>query len=60
MQNQGFDGFDTDDTWTRGCPTTESGIRKYEAFHREFQAQKDQQTKTQQQKEQEIQTVAKY
>ena len=60
VRTEGIDGDNSNDTWTQERPTTESGIRKYEAFWRAFQARKDQQTKQLQQKEKEIQTVTKY
>ena len=58
---QGFDGYTSDDSWTRYRPSTESGIIKYKAFKRAVQARKAQQVQEkQQQKEEAIQTVAKY
>lgn len=54
---QEFNGYNSDDSWTRYQPNTESQVNKYEAFRRSFQAYKDQQRKQQQQKEQEIQSV---
>ena len=45
-----FDGYNSDDSWTLEHPTTESGIKKYEAFRRAFQAIKDKQSKQLQRK----------
>ena len=59
MRNQGFDRYQSDDSWTRYRLSTESRIRKFEAFQRAVQARKAQQIQ-QQKKEQDLFTVAKY
>ena len=46
---QGFDGYTSDDSWTRYRPSTESGIIKYKAFKRAVQARKAQQVQEKQQ-----------
>ena len=60
VRTQGIDGEDSSDSWSQYQPTTDVEIKKYVAFKRAFQARKEQQVKQQQQKEQEILSVAKY
>ena len=57
---QGFDGYASDDSWSRYRPTTESRLRKFESFKRALQARKAQQVLQQQQKEEFLLLVAKY
>lgn len=56
----GFDGYTSNDSWTRYRPSTESGLRRPEEFKRVMQARKPQQVQKQQQNEEEIQTVTRY
>ena len=60
VRTQRIDGDDSSDSWSRYQPTTDAEIKKYAAFRRAFQARKDQQIKQQQQKERELQMIAKY
>ena len=57
---QGIDDIDLNDSWSTYKPSNEGEAKKYATFRREFQARKDWQTKQLQQKQLEIQTVAKY
>ena len=60
VRYQGIDGEDSTDSWLNYNSVSEADIQKYATFCRAFQARKDQQVKQQQEKEQEIQVVAKY
>lgn len=55
-----FGGYNSDDSQVWYQPQIESEVKKYEDIRREIQARKDQQTKKQQLKTQEIQIVAEY
>ena len=57
---QGIGDIDLNNSWSTYKPSNEAKGKKYDAFCSAFQAWKDRQTKQLQQKQQEIQSVAKY
>ena len=60
VRYQGINDIDLNDSWSKYQPSNEAEAKKYAAFRRAFQARKARQTKQLQQKQHEIQSVAKY